>query len=58
MKDRINKKVFSSLMSKLEIGPAETNKDRFNDWMKNKVKSVFYSDNERMLNAYNRIIEY
>lgn len=30
--------------------------EKFDTWMRKKVKSVFYSDNERMLRAYERII--
>jgi hypothetical protein len=54
----IQKQVFNNLMTKLEIKPSETNKDRFNDWMRNKVKSIFYADNEKMTNAFNRVDEY
>lgn len=32
------------------------NSEKFNEWMK-KIKNIFYSDNERMCNAYERIIE-
>lgn len=52
-----NQQVFKNLMQKLEIQPAQTNKEKFNEWMKN-MKNKFYSDNEQMLNAYNRIIEF
>lgn len=31
--------------------------EKFNEWMK-KIKNVFYSDNEQMCEAFNRIIEY
>jgi hypothetical protein len=29
------------------------NAEKFNEWMLNVVKSYYYSDNERMLNAFN-----
>jgi len=58
MKTEIQKTVFNNLMTKLEIKPAKTNSDRFNEWMRNKVKSIFYADNERMTNAFSRINEY
>ena len=58
MKTEIQKTVFNNLMIKLEIKPAQTNSERFNEWMRNKVKSIFYSDNERMTNAFSRINEY
>lgn len=31
-------------------------KEKFNEWMK-KMCNIYYSDNEQMCNAYNRIIE-
>lgn len=35
----------------------KTNVEKFDAWMRKKVKSVFYADNERMCNAYERILE-
>lgn len=35
----------------------KTNKEKFNDWMRDRIKNVFYSDNEQMTDAYVRIIE-
>jgi hypothetical protein len=29
------------------------NAEKFNEWMKTKVKSYYYSNNELMLNAFN-----
>jgi len=58
MKTEIQKQVFNNLMIKLEIKPAKTNSERFNEWMRNKVKSIFYADNERMTRAFNRVDEY
>ena len=55
MKAQINQHVFSALMQKLEIQPAQTNVERFNEWMLKTVKSVYYSNNNAMCNAYNRI---
>jgi len=33
------------------------NTERFNEWMKNVVKSIYYANNEMMLNAFNKIEE-
>lgn len=54
MKNR-NQQVFKGLMERLE---KKSNKEKFNEWMRNKVKSVHFSDNDQMLKAYNRIIEF
>lgn len=35
-----------------------TQKTKFNEWMCKKVQSLHYSNNERMVNAYDRIIEF
>lgn len=32
-----------------------SNKEKFNEWMLNVVKSIHYSNNEQMLNAFNKI---
>jgi hypothetical protein len=34
-----------------------TEKEKFNKWMRKKVKSVYYFDNQKMCNAYERILE-
>lgn len=34
----------------------ETNVEKFNRWMAEKVKSIHYPDHERMCNAYERIL--
>jgi len=51
----IKQSVFNKLMQKLEIQPAITEAERFNEWMKSKVQSIHYSDNNAMCNAYNRL---
>lgn len=56
MNAEIQKQVFNNLMQKLEIKPALTNVERFNEWMKSKVKSVHYSNNNAMCEAYKRIL--
>lgn len=56
MKAEINQHVFQNLMKKLDIKPAKSNVERFNDWMKYKVQSVHYSNNNAMCEAYKRII--
>lgn len=33
-----------------------TNIERFDLWMRTRVQSIYYYNNERMLNAYNRIL--
>ena len=48
----IKEKVFKRLKNRLEN---KSEVEKFNDWMREKVKSAFYSDNERMCNAYSRI---
>jgi hypothetical protein len=35
----------------------QKNKEKFNEWML-KLKNKYYSDNEQMLNAFNRIGSY
>jgi len=56
MKTEINNKVFNNLMQRLNINPAQSNQERFDDWMRNKVKSIHYANNNAMCNAYQRII--
>lgn len=51
----LNQQVFSNLMQKLKIQPAETNKQRFDNWMRNKVKSVHYGNWEAMDRALQTI---
>ena len=47
---------FKRLAKKLNlITPEVRERELFDEWMKNKVKSIYYSDNEKMLNAYNKI---
>lgn len=36
----------------------KSNKEKFNEWMRNIVKSEYYHNNEQMSNAFTRIIEY
>jgi len=57
MNQEINQKVFSDLMTKLNIQKPKSEKENFNDWMRNKVKSIHFANNQAMLNAYNRIEE-
>lgn len=30
--------------------------EKFDDWMRNKVKSVFYADNKQMVAAYKKVV--
>lgn len=53
----IQQKVFKSLMQNLGIQPGKTEVEKFDEWMRNKVKSIHYSNNEKMTNAYNRILQ-
>lgn len=55
MKTQIKQSTFNNLMRKLEIYPAETEAERFNEWMKSKVQSIQYANNNAMCNAYNRL---
>ena len=57
MKIEINKQIFCSLVDKLELNKKDTEIEKFNEWMLNKVKSVHYSNNEEMCNAYEKIEE-
>lgn len=36
----------------------ENNAERFNRWMKEKVQSIYYYDNLKMCNAYERVLKY
>ena len=55
METIIKQSIFNKLMQKLEIYPSETETERFNEWMKSKVQSIHYSNNDAMCNAYKRI---
>lgn len=57
MKPQVNQQVFNNLMAKLNIQQPKSEKENFNEWMKSKVKSIHYANNQAMLNAYNRIEE-
>jgi len=57
MKTQVNQHVFSNLMTKLNIQQPKSEKENFDTWMKSKVKSIHYANNQAMLNAYNRIEE-
>jgi len=36
----------------------ETNVEKFNRWMAEKIHSVYYPDHEKMCNAYERILKH
>jgi len=55
MTKEINNKVFSNLMQRLNINPAQSNQERFDDWMRNKVKSIHYANNNAMCKAYQKV---
>ena len=57
MNTEINKQVFCSLVEKLDLNKKNNEKENFNDWMLNRVKSVHYSNNLEMCNAYDKIEE-
>ena len=57
MKPQIDQYVFSNLMTKLNIQQPKSEKEIFDTWMRTKVKSIHYANNQAMLNAYNRIDE-
>lgn len=56
METIIKQTVFNTLMQKLEIYPAETDAEKFNTWMRDKVHSIHYSNNNAMCEAYKRIV--
>lgn len=57
MRREVNKSVFNSLMKKLDIQQPKSEKENFNDWMRDKVKSVHYANNESMITAFSKIEE-
>jgi len=57
MNIEINKQVFCSLVEKLDLNKKNNEIENFNDWMLNIVKSVHYSNNLEMCNAYEKIEE-
>lgn len=52
-----NQHVFNNLMVKLNIQQPKSEKENFDNWMRNKVKSVHYANNQAMVNAYERVEE-
>ena len=57
MNIEINKQVFCSLVEKLDLNKKNNEIENFNDWMLNRVKSIHYSNNQEMCNAYDKIEE-
>lgn len=53
----VNQQVFNNLMVKLNIQQPKSEKENFDMWMRNTVKSVHYSNNQAMVNAYERVEE-
>lgn len=53
----VNQQVFNNLMVKLNIQKPKSEKENFDTWMKIKVKSIHYANNQAMLNAYERVEE-
>lgn len=53
----VNQQVFNNLMVKLNIQQPKSEKENFDNWMRNRVKSVHYSNNQEMVNAYERVEE-
>lgn len=53
----VNQQVFNNLMVKLNIQKPKSEKENFDTWMKTKVKSIHYANNQAMLNAYERVEE-
>lgn len=53
----VNQQVFNNLMVKLNIQQPKSEKENFDTWMRNTVKSVHYSNNQAMVNAYERVEE-
>lgn len=46
----------NAVLKELGIEETKTKVEEFDDWMRNCVKSIHYSDNEAMYNAYERIL--
>jgi hypothetical protein len=42
---------------KVNLNKRNSEKENFNEWMCNRVKSIYYSNNLRMCNAYEKIEE-
>jgi hypothetical protein len=57
MKIEIKKQIFCSLVEKLNLNKKNSEKENFNEWMLNKVKSIHYANHEEMCNAYEKIEE-
>jgi hypothetical protein len=57
MKNQIRKQVSCSLIEKLKLNKKVSERENFNEWMLNKVKSIHYSNNQAMCSAYDRIEE-
>ena len=53
----VNQQVFNNLMVKLNIQQPKSEKENFDTWMRNRVKSVHYANNQAMVNAYERVEE-
>ena len=47
---------FKRLINRMGLEPKVSEKEKFNEWLK-KIGNIYYSDNERMCKAYERIIE-
>lgn len=53
----VNQHVFNNLMVKLNIQQPKSEKENFDTWMRTKVKSVHYANNQATVNAYERVEE-
>lgn len=52
---KIQQKTFEKLCVKMGIKTAsQNNKEKFNEWMK-RMGNIYYSDNENMCNAFDKI---
>ena len=57
MKPENNNFTFTLMIDELRINKSKSEKENFNEWMLNKVKSIHYSNNVAMTNAYERVEE-
>lgn len=57
MKNQIRKQVSCSLIKKLKLNKRVSEREYFNEWMLNKVKSIHYANNQAMCDAYDKIEE-
>ena len=43
------------ILKQTKMKTKETNQEKFNKWMAEKIHSYYYADHERMCNAYEKV---